>query len=241
MLDIQLKLLLNLKKGINMKTSLLKRTVKQILKTNVEKDLNLVPCIWGKTGIGKTEVVKQVLSDLGYKMSYVTIGNMEDVGDLTGAPFVVDGEMRYAKPDWFPTKEKTIVFLDEINRAKPQILQALFPLLNQKRILNIHLPKDCHIIAAANPSTDEYQTNDITDQAFLSRFVHLEFLPTVTEWGKYTSDSKGALDFVSFVQENPNFIQTKVKDFNLSNLVTPDRRKCTDFARFIDDKTPKDV
>lgn len=225
-----------------MNTKKMKHIIKFLINSNKETGLNSIPLFWGNTGIGKTEVTKQVLKEMGYKMTYVTVGNMEDVGDLTGMPMIAEnGEMLYAKPDWFPKESKTVIFLDEINRCKPQIKQALVTFLNQKRILNNVLPEDCHFVAAANPPTDDFEVSNITDKAFLNRFLHFEYNPESSEWVNYTAQQNGDLAFIQFVSENSKYLETKVKDFKISDFVIPTRRNLTAYSIILKSSPPPDI
>lgn len=67
--------------------------------------------------IGKLWLVK--------KKSTLFLGQMSDPGDLLGLPTKDEatGKTTFMPPYWFPIDDKPIVlFLDELNRARPEIL-----------------------------------------------------------------------------------------------------------------------
>lgn len=77
-----------------------------------------------------------------------------------------------------------VLFLDEINRvAGDDTKQAIFQLPEMYGMHTYRLPKRCCIIAAANPATNDYQTNDIdSDKAFMDRFLHIKIRPRIEDW-----------------------------------------------------------
>jgi MoxR-like ATPase len=153
------------------------------------------PNIIGLHGTGKSSVVYQWAAENGYKVSERRLGQMADAGDLIGLQeFIRDtktGNATHTKhvlPDWFPREENTIVFLDEVNRAHKDLLQAVFELVYDKSLAGVKLPKNCHVVAASNPATDDYAVLDFSDSAFQDRFVHIQFTPTKEEWLRTLSE-----------------------------------------------------
>lgn len=206
---------------------------------------NAVPFIWGRSGIGKTEVVRQFCKEIGYELVYLTFGAVEDVGDIIGLPNFteVDGTefTRHAAPSWFPTTGKKIVFIDEFNRAKPQIQQAMFPFVLEQRLHTHQLPPDCHIVVAGNPPTDDYDTTPMEDNALLSRFCHIEFEPSVDEWAIYMKQKKRDGDLVSFFLENKDLLDPKAKGFDVRTMIKHDRRNIEKLAVFMEYCTDIDM
>ena len=85
----------------------------------------------GAHGIGKSRILTEYFE--GEKMKVVTLflGQMSDPGDLIGLPYKNEktGQTDFLPPYWFPVDGKPIVlFLDELNRARPEILQSVMDL-----------------------------------------------------------------------------------------------------------------
>ena len=150
---------------------------------------NVPTLIHGRHGVGKSQGIFQVSQELQYvhptkgKTSYdfidLRLGNME-VGDLLGlADFEEDENgnkiaTKFMRPSWLPTDPDScgILFLDEINRARRDVLQAAFQLVLDKKIHEYELPKGWVVVGACNPNTDEYIVTDIGDAAFISLLSH---------------------------------------------------------------------
>lgn len=188
------------------------------------------PHIIGHAGIGKSSIVYQVFQEMGYNVVERRLGQMADAGDLIGLmEFIknkdnVNTHVDYVLPKWFPREPKTVIFLDEVNRAHKDLLQAIFELVYDKSLMGNKLPEDCHIVAASNPPTGDYQVLDFNDTAFQDRFIHIKFEPTLEEfitYGKSRNLSNTVLDFIS---ENPKLLEnTELEDFSL-DFVKPSRR-----------------
>ena len=68
-----------------------------------------------------------------------------------------------------------VLFLDELNRARPEILQAVYDLALNRTLAGKRLPAGSIVIAAVNEG-EEYQLTDL-DPALVSRFNLYEFAP----------------------------------------------------------------
>jgi alkaline phosphatase D len=190
----------------------------------------LTPNIIGSHGIGKSSVVYQVAQDLGYEVIELRLGQMSDAGELIGLPeFNRDAKGKalsttFVKPDWFPTKENTILFLDEINRSNKDILQAIFQLVYDGRIANHILPKNVFVVAASNPPTDDYAVLDFADSAFQDRFIHIKMTPSFGEWMTYGKNVGMSSKVLGFINGQPDLLEQRdLADFNL-DFVKPSRR-----------------
>ena len=82
----------------------------------------------GKHGIGKSEILTHYFADKGIPVVALFLGQMSDPGDLIGLPRQNEetGITEFMPPYWFPVDGKPVVlFLDELNRARPEILQTI--------------------------------------------------------------------------------------------------------------------
>jgi len=153
---------------------------------------NIATMVVGHHGIGKSQAVRQYCDEQGIGFIDLRLGT-QDVGDLLGlADFKVNekGEnvaTKFMQPTWFPTDpdSKGLIFMDEINRARPDVLQAVFQLVLDKRLHEYELPKGWHVIGAMNPSTEDYVVTDLSDRAFLDRFCHIKLAPSKHEFIQY--------------------------------------------------------
>lgn len=248
----------------------------ELLETMIKEQINITPCLWGSTGIGKSSVPKQVARKLGYKVYDIRLSQLESV-DLKGMPFtqfmttelskaeVMEeisrmksfkrkkdrmealgietsgmtkenmkdyfdkipeysehqvGTLHHYSPDWFITalqEGKCIIFLDELNRARQDVLQAAFELVLDRTINNQKLPDDVFILTACNPSTANYDTNALEDDALKARFMHLQVKSNTEDWltwaGEYTDDAKSNKrvhpNVLTYILETPADLNAK--------------------------------
>lgn len=187
---------------------------KKVLPNLLEADL--VPLLIGNQGVGKSSIIKQYAKENGYQFIDLRLGNMVDPGDLTGMPYIKDGRMHFAVPSYLPMSGKAILFLDEVNRAPRNLLQAIFQLTLDKRIGEYRLPPECKVIAAMNPANGKFVVTDLADPALISRFVHIKLVPSVDGFAQYMgADSNVA----RFVQEHPSMLLGP--DFDVYNELEP--------------------
>lgn len=139
----------------------------------------------GRHGIGKSEILTHFFEQRGQKVVTLFLGQMADPGDLIGLPAssLSDKAPRtqFIPPYWWPLDNEPIVlFLDELNRARPELLQTVMDLVLNRRLAGRSLPEGSRVIAAVNDG-DEYQLTHL-DPALVSRFNIYQFCPTVQEW-----------------------------------------------------------
>lgn len=192
---------------------------------------NVVPYLHGSQGVGKTAVVKQVASQLGYNFVHLHLATQE-VGDLVGLlSRNSDGTVAHCRPSWFPTEGKGIIFLDEFNRAQPEVLQCMFSFITEKKIHSHTLPEGWVIAVAGNYDSNKFTVTSTSDAALLSRFCHIDFKPTVAEFVSYAKNERSAYSVANFISESSGALEVSDKEGSslLKKIVEPDRRAWLDF------------
>ena len=180
----------------------------------------------GKHGIGKSQILERFFTSRGERVVILFLGQMSDPGDLIGLPRLdeLSGKTHFMPPYWFPTDGKPVVlFLDELNRARPEVLQTIMDLTLNRTLAGRKLPEGSRVISAVNDG-EEYQLTDL-DPALVSRFNIYEFKPTAQEWLLWAS--KAGLDsrVTDFIAENPDMLDGAAftrEDQGLEK--SPDRR-----------------
>lgn len=121
-----------------------------------------------------------------------------------------------------------ILFLDELNRADDDVLQASFQLVLDRRLGRYVLPTGWSVAAAGNYQQG-YMVNSFNDPAFLDRFCHVQLTKSkdyVADWSEYMSKLKSAsgvndriLQFVGFEE---NHLMGKVEgDLGFTIMSSP--------------------
>lgn len=203
----------------------------QINSVELEKILEAMPAsqnimLTGKHGIGKSQILENFFSNRGERVVILFLGQMSDPGDLIGLPRLNEktGKTEFMPPFWFPIDGKPIVlFLDELNRARPEVLQTIMDLTLNRTLAGKKLPEGSRVICAVNDG-EEYQLTDL-DPALVSRFNIYEFRPTVQEWLLWAAKKKLDNRVVDFIAENPEMLDgTAFKREDQGLEKSPDRR-----------------
>lgn len=181
----------------------------------------------GRHGIGKSRILTDWFEARGTKVVTLFLGQMSDPGDLIGLPHKDEatGKTVFMPPYWFPTDGKPVVlFLDELNRARPEILQTIMDLALNRKLAGRPLPDGSRIISAINDG-EEYQLTDL-DPALVSRFNIYNFKPTVGEWLLWASNAGIDKNVLNFIENNSAMLDGDGKATNDSSCLekTPDRR-----------------
>jgi len=160
-------------------------TFKKVIEAAIEYQIQTPIVAVGVAGIGKTQTVLDIAKEKELPCSILRVGSKQDVGDLLGSMYVeeVGGTRvsKYAPPAWFTIVQNGgILFLDEINRCKPQLQDAIMQILDQKRFDEYILPKNTIVVGAMNPSTEEYDVNDF-EAAVVDRFIAVPVENTVED------------------------------------------------------------
>ena len=99
----------------------------------------------GKHGIGKSQILEKFFTARGERVVILFLGQMSDPGDLIGLPRLDEttGKTLFMPPYWFPTDGNPVVlFLDELNRARPEVLQTIMDLTLNRMLETMPFPVD---------------------------------------------------------------------------------------------------
>jgi hypothetical protein len=187
---------------------------------------SVVPLLMGHTGIGKTELIKQIAMRDNKDIIVLHVAQLEP-SDLIGL-YQVNEDRRTdnCPPTWMPYKEYKIgkgitietpfeygqgfinpngglLFLDEVNRGHEDIRQALYQLLNDKKIHTYELPENYDIVAAANPQG--YETYEF-DAALINRFAWIPFVPEHKETQDYLRKKYGSSHILSWLNSDQSLL-----------------------------------
>lgn len=204
----------------------------------------ITPNLIGHHGIGKSQSIKQFADANDLEFIDLRLSQME-AGDLLGlAEFERDKDgkavaTKFMRPSWFPTdpNSKGILFLDEINRARRDVLQAVFQLVLDRKIHEYCLPEKWAVVCAQNPNSENYIVTDISDAAFIDRFCLIKLAPSKQEFFGYCRRKKFDEQLLQFLSDQPALLQGELEAFDLSE-VKPSRRSWEMVNRLIELKTP---
>lgn len=194
----------------------------------------------GRHGIGKSEILTDYYQRKGMRVVPLFLGQMSDPGDLIGLPTKTGERTDFLPPYWFPIDGQPIVlFLDELNRARPEILQTVMDLALNRRLAGHALPKGSRIISAVNEG-DEYQLTHL-DPSLVSRFNVYQFCPTVQEWLLWAKQIHLDQRVIDFIQSEPTLLDStpELKEGEDTGLEKyPDRRAWRRVSDVLQDVAP---
>ena len=198
----------------------------------------------GRHGIGKSQILTHYFESKGMRVVALFLGQMSDPGDLLGLPTKDEttGKTAFMPPYWFPVDGQPVVlFLDELNRARPEILQTVMDLVLNRKLAGRPLPEGSRIISACNDG-DEYQLTDL-DPALVSRFNIYTFRPTVEEWLLWATRKGLDERVIAFILANPELLDRSGDTKEEQGLEKdPDRRAWEKVARVMEHiSDPKQV
>lgn len=208
--------------------------------------------ITGYHGIGKSESITEYFQSRGYLVITLFVGQMADAGDIIGLPERVDVEYQatdkdgnvyqektkiteFCPPKWWPmdATSKVVMFFDEVNRGKPEIMQCLMDMILNKKLNGRELPENTHIIGSMNPLEDGYYQVEELDPAFLDRWNIYELRPTVEEWIFWAARNGVDDNIIGFISKYQNHLDPpKPKEAEVGN-VYPSRRSWVKVSNYI--------
>jgi len=204
--------------GKKLDATKLKEIMNHIFLRNDEvakKDNNGTPlCIWGKHGLGKTQIVKDFAREKGWKFTYCAPAQFEEMGDLHGMPSIMDPDKTisgdeytvYSPPEWVPTeKGPGILLLDDINRADDRILRGCMQLLQNFELSSWKLPERWQIVCTANPEGGDYSVTPM-DDAMLTRMLHSTLIFNHKIWAEWALDNDVDPRGIAFVLTYPELV-----------------------------------
>jgi hypothetical protein len=190
--------------------------------------------LWGKPGIGKSDLVRQIARMLGIKVIEFRTNIREPV-DVRGIPVPCEatGTTRWFVPDELPQVDRDgecgILFIDEINTGSLQMMAVMFGLVLDRRVGEYILPKGWMIVAAGNMVADKAAAQRMPT-ALRNRFAHIYAKADLPAWCAWANSNAIAPELVAFLRLRPDFIHVMpVGDENA--FPTPRSwAQCSDFV-----------
>lgn len=151
------------------------------------------------------------------------LGNAPDPNDIE-AVRLYDIKLKAMQPRF----QHGILFIDEVNRAQDDVLQAIFQLVLDRSIGTYVLPPGWSVVAAGNYMEGYTVSGFTSDPAFVNRFCHLILSggeSTVEEWVDYMANVHGpfASDVIEFASQNVKHLDGEISG-ELGFSIQPSRR-----------------
>ena len=122
------------------------------------QNLKMSFMLWGATGVGKSETVRQLAKELGAELRDVRLCQKmpTDIGGLPALDHETRQTVFYPPAFLAPSVDKkpVILFFDEISLAADDTKGAVLGILEERQQAKIKIPDDWIIIAAGNRPED---------------------------------------------------------------------------------------
>lgn len=177
----------------------------------------------GDHGIGKSQVVYQLAEHFNLQVTERRLSQMSE-GDMIGLPVIKDKSTSFMPPDWYVDccNNPRILFLDELNRATPEVMQAAFQIVLDRELMGHKLHPNTRVYAMVNTNA-KYNVNQM-DPALMDRFWAVELEPTLEDWLDWAKGRGGIHHAVTdFIAANPKFLDCGGKEVD-ETKVSPSRR-----------------
>lgn len=136
------------------------REFKECVKFNIENGLRHAVLGLGAPGVGKSQVIKQIGDELGYKVIDLRLAQMSEV-EIGGLIYPNEDrtKTRWLSPEVLPDEErdgkKTILLLDEITSCPKRVQVAAYQLILDRRVGQYTLPEGTFVIGLGNREDDD--------------------------------------------------------------------------------------
>jgi MoxR-like ATPase len=184
------------------------------------KNNDVVPALLGPPGIGKSEFLKALARKKHTKVFVLSMNQLADRADLTGARLLKDEKTNTYGQFFFPhatimeaieyaknrPNEEPILFLDEFNRTTSDVTSATMTFITERRVGTTDFPENLRMVIAGN---DQGNVVNI-DDASVTRIVVYHAQP----------------DTETFLNVNPD-INPFIRDVLIKNptYLTSDKNK----------------
>lgn len=203
----------------------------------------------GEGGLGKTAMVSQWANRNNINLVNKKASTMDetDLGGAMSPSTERKGIAQRLTTDDFDSldKPRSVLFLDEYNRARPEVRTPLMELVNNHIIPDNReasgfrfLPNFLFTVAAINPDTKKHRYEVIPlDSAEMTRFSHIDVVPIIKSFKSHIlKELKGELDAIGDDEDFADLIlETKGKIKLAETILNSDEFRFDDTKQRDDD------
>jgi len=164
---------------------------------------------FGPPGIGKTEIARQAIFELGYRCGYINLSVLE-APDFVGIPQIKDGFSTWAPPEFLPFTDKEedeppmVLLVDEIDKAKPELQNPLLEILQFRTINNKAL--NVKAVLATGNRPDDMAFSMPVSHALTNRCSIYDVENSFSAWQKWARDNSVNNLVVGFLSKNQEWL-----------------------------------
>ena len=187
------------------------KNFEELVKRYLNGDKNLSPLfIEGESGIGKSQIIRQVAEACKYSVFVVQIGT-KTLEYFMGLPETVEVngslETKWTPPELVSLVNNcegpALVFIDDFHLSREEERKVMFELLTDNAMHGFKLKDGTKIILAANPHSAEYgSTSSELPKPIRSRVMLFELNANFDQWKEVSLENSISPLIVSFLTFN---------------------------------------
>lgn len=177
--------------------------------------------LFGRRGVGKTEIAQQAALDCGLKVNYVNLSVIERP-DLAGFPNLHElGDIvTYKSPHFLPTlkpgeKADSVILFDEVDKASPEVTAPLLEILQKKTINGKPINAVCCLLTGNLVQEGAY-SNDIST-ALLDRGAKYVLSFSFEKWIEWAKKNNVHDLIISFLIRDPDLACGELEGTNYAS------------------------
>ena len=180
----------------------------------------------GPSGIGKTEITRQVVSENRWEYLDIRLAGMlpEDLRGYPKAETWTDvaarrslGVQGVSRPQIefvlvdkltrvFESEGPGVLDFEELNRAHPDVHQPIFQLIGDRTMDSRVMGDQWRIIASINPDDDSSYMVNAMDMAFVRRWLFIRVKSDVESWLEYAQKERYHPMVLEYLRANPSML-----------------------------------
>lgn len=176
--------------------------------------LNKPIMLWGKPGVGKSSLLKQVANELSALVVDIRLGQRESV-DLRGMPdirgditkWIKPGEFPFEGNDAFPDDQLILLVFDEINTAAPSVQASAYQAILERCIGEHRFKANVRVVAAGNREGDKGATQRMATP-LANRFIHAEIIEDVGASTMFAQERGVPQEWIAFINMRKPLLST---------------------------------
>lgn len=177
----------------------------------------------GQPGIGKTEVCKQVASEMS--LDFLTeVATTADPTDVRGLPAVVNGKADYLAyglmRHLIETQSPTLCLIDDLGHASPEVQKSFMHLVLARKVSNYKISSSVCFVAATNDVGQKAGVSSIISP-LQNRFYQVKVKPDVAAWCEWAQKNFVLPEVIAFVRSTPSLFETWKPPVGIEATCTP--------------------
>ena len=200
-------------------------TLKTTLKAMIPAGKNTY--VEGSPGLGKTEIVKQAVQELGKGFHVVFKHGPTMQPEDLALPFMqkANGRLDFARAGWLPLtgdykeSDHVVVFIDELPQADNAIQKTLANLMQEREAYGVKLHNKVSFVATGNGTAHRAGANRILSHV-RGRMLNLKFEAHLDDWCKWALDSNIRPEIIAFLRFRPD----QLNEFDANRDINPTPR-----------------